>query len=445
MRPVAARKLSEVLGEMEAERNAPIRVIFGREGGRALNRIHSWNGESGNVEHYQPGTTSDDLRESGITIISHGYNDALNPTGVRYESISSGLLVDEWRRNYNANEYPTCKFRVNGPDEGAIEGAGGIPLKLDDKLIGEIYDNGRALFTHFNFTQIDGYGLPNFEPLLLGPLREFASPEAIAAARQRNEERQRQVFARMMQERGDAALVNINQERDQVAGRLGTVQEEMVNLNATRDQLDAQLAYLLAQRGEMEAEAIDREWSAITRNVNVERFTIGQDQAEVYPRGMQANTWLKVYTKDLWFTNPENNRKMPLGKFEIKMNFGANTLEIHNITNQQQGNNNGGVFNANENTKWDHPHVREGKLCTAEFATAITQQLRDRQLAGMTNMLFTILRTVTLEDNWGRNNVLLWEQADDRYREQNNWPAWTPDETEHPALADAQEETNNGN
>ena len=439
--------LENALTELETQRGAPVRMLeLGNEGRDRAGHTR-WQGGARQLTHYAEGTTEDDFAHKGITIFMRAWNnngDDTNGTEPEwfYRDFDLNALIAEPLGRYadgRENMTDNPNLEIYGYQATQIEGFdGATPIIVGGVEMGEVWDEGRCVYLNSGLYSLFGYGIPTWDKILVEPVVAAGDPELLAQIAQEQMERARNAFTLMMQDRGDTAITEARTRMAQFAIEAAEMQEKVVNALGNRDQYARQLAYLLDQEGDLTDEMVRQEWDGIANNAMIERFTAGHNEAEHDLTGrMTENPYLKVFTKQLWITNPENHRKMPLGKYEVTMNFGANTLRIRNLTMPQHG------ATAINQQRWDHPHVQNGRLCTAEYATAITTLLRDRKLAQMTNMMFSILNTVTLNDDWGRNNIRLWEAADDELRTEKGWPAWTPDETEHPMVLAEQETTDN--
>jgi hypothetical protein len=182
--------------------------------------------------------------------------------------------------------------------------------------------------------------------------------------------------------------------------------------------MQGQLDILLDQSGEMDSDSIMREWDAIVRHEKVDAFRIDRNHMRSDETGdIVDNPRIRISTKDLMIRNPRTDRIMPLGRFDIHLNFGAGNVRFHNRTLILGGH--------------DHPHIRDGQLCAGDFATTLTTLLRQRRLAGLVNMVFQVLGVITPTDDWGRL-VLMWEEHDDDRRRQNGWAPWRQGEAEYP-------------
>jgi hypothetical protein len=436
-----ADKLQEMLGDLEAARGAPVRMVDLSYEARRIDNHHVWRGHARELNHYAAGTTVEDFATKGISIFSRAWAQIDGNTDyvewLSTEYLAANDVIDQWQRRYETgrrNKPVTFPLEVYGrtrEQTEAIEGA--TPVIWHDKPIGEIHENGRVMFLSLDYRNLITYGIIKWHEIINEPLLAAADPELLAQFAEQQRQKARQAFALMMKDRGNTAITEARKMMDQFALEAAEMQEKVVNALGNRDQYARQLTFLLEQEGDLTDEMVRQEWDGIENNVMIERFTAGEGTwTPHFAERQQPNPWLKVFTKDLWITNPDNGRKMPLGKYQVTMNFGENTLRIRNLTLRQTG---GDAFNYREGDQWDHPHVKNEKLCTAEYATAITQLLRDRKLAQMTNMMFSILATVTLNDDWGRANIRLWEQADDELRRERGWPEWQDGETEHPMLA----------
>ena len=424
--------LQAALDELEVLRGAPVRASGSNFRGRNISGHTSWRGIYRELEHYAPGTTTDDFREKGITIFFSSWAEwPDNVPELDWEcilEINPDQIIETWNRRYengNRGKPESLTLEIYKRQDTEIDqNPDVVPFIFEPTgtYIGELHDDARCLCLGWEYRNLWGYGTINWKMLLTDPLAIYADPEAVERFNANVAERSRIAFKAMVQDRGNVAINEARKKMDEFAVTAAEAQEELVNAIANRDQYAHQLTYLLDRGDALTEEMIDREWNGIVNNVNVERFIAKNEGAQQI---------LKVFTKDLWLTNPDNGRKLPLGKYEVRLNFSDNNLRIKNLTLPQFG---GGAWGAREYVRWDHPHVREGKLCTAEYATAITQLLRDRHLAQMTNMVFSILNTVTMEDDWGRNNILLWEAADDEMRREKGWPQWEDGETEHPMV-----------
>lgn len=428
----------EAVTGLEEALAVPIRVVDLGSEGRDRATHATWRGAARELRHYAEGTTEDDFHAKGVTIFTHGWNNNTDDMGdvtPQWRTMQMNLrdICTEGFGQYgpDGNALPLEMEReVFGFDAGEVEGLDCVPIVNSGVHYGDIWDEGRCIFIPPALYEAMVFGHIDWQQMLVEPITNAHDPELLEAARAAAVEKARLAFYAMMEDRGDAAIAEARERATQFAIEEAELREKLVNAAGNKEQYARQLAFLLDQEGDLTDEMVRIEWDGITRNVNVERFTAGKGVVEDQWGGNRQNPWLKVFTKDLFLTNPDNGRKLALGKYEITMNFGDNTVRFKNLTMPQHGGE--AVNQRRANTRWDHPHIQEGRLCEREYATAITQLLRDRKLAQMTNMLFAILGTVTLEDNWGRNNIRLWEQADTELRLAKGWPEWTADEEEHP-------------
>lgn len=446
-------KFQETLGDLEATLGVPIRALHLGQEARDRAGHTTWRGAARELQHYAEGTTEEDFHEKGITIFLSSWNDNNDdrPGGVapgwQYGQFNIDDMVTAGRGRYETGGDPLPhdqQLEYYGYTTEQIAQMDCIGVEENGVHVVDLWDQGRCVYVSPALFVAANYGYIDWFKYITEPIQQATDPEALARAREAMAERARIAFTAMMEDRGDAAIEEARQKAAQYAIEAAELQEKLVNAHGNREQYARQLMFLLEQEGDLTEEMVTKEWEGITRNVNVERFTAGQNRAED-AFVQRENPWLKVFTKDLFLTNPNTGRKLALGKYEVTMNFGSNTLRIRNLTMPQHGGTGFDAARAREGVgQWDHPHVLNGKLCTAEFATAITQLLRDRKLAQMTNMMFSILGTVTLDDNWGQHNIRLWEEADTNLRAEKGWPAWTADETEHPMEAALREENNDG-
>lgn len=430
--------------EFEREIGAPVRIMQAGDSRTLSRSLQAWSGESANMKHYLDAFTPEQRDSTGITIHLASWNSEVNdaPGGFRYVYLHEGLYK-EWSRARS-----TVEFEVEAPDfsEDDILAAGGVPLiarnngwdngweAREDEIYGEVYE--RVAFLYFNLKQYTDWGRANYQELFLDALIENASEELREAARIRREAEQREVFTRMMEDQGNVQLVELRNKSADIARTRAEAEVTLTNAKIDAEQLALQLHYLIEQQGELSSEEIQSEWDAIRNHASVKTFTLGKsggDSEELTERERRrrenrgedstglTSSWLKLQTELLWIEHPRSGRKIPLGEFDIKLNFGVNTLEIKNRTNPQG--------------RWDHPHVENGRLCAADYASTITELLRKRKLAGMTGMVFSILKTLTMDDMTAVNNMKLWEENDDRVRRENGWPDWAEGEGEHPLLA----------
>jgi len=424
---------------LEATIGAPVRFLM-PEGPRTVDGYtRRWTGNSSSMEHY-PGFTEEDRDDKGVTVLFSSYNEAHEGTA-RWRYL--WVPATAWEPAYEAAPFEWELYLPESMGPETIENMGGIPLNWHtehgESTYGELHE-GRVMFIAFAAGYPYNWGSWNWEQQFQ-PIVDNASPEARAAAAERMAARNREQFVQIIRDQGNIAITELRQKGAAVTQQIGEHQERLVNLLADKEQLGNQLAQLLASEGELTQEEIDREWELIEQNVNIERVMLGKTGG-VLPRenrrqrenreqeereGLrnpvtQQVGYMKLYTRMLYLQNPETQREMPLGKMEITLDFGTNTLRIKNLTHRMEN-------------RWDHPHVSEEGLCDADFRTTITELLRQRQVAPMANMVFNILRVVTLTDPWGHNNLPLWEEADNRWRRENGHPEWSPDEDIHPLKA----------
>lgn len=445
---INARNLTDLqsaVHEFELTIGAPVRVLKPEASRTVTRMVDNWSGQSANMEYY-PNFTEQDRDEKGYTILMGSYNADVQGghEGYRWCYLDQRFYPN-WNRNSTAAE---IEVRLPEINPGLVEQADGIPLSADTErngepittTYGELYD--RIAFLIFTPYQVTNWGAVDWSALLFDHIIENISPEAKAAADQRRAEVAREAFTRMMEDQGNMAIIELRKKADQISTRRGELEELLVNAKHDQQQIGTQLTYLLDSEGEMTAAEINAEWDAIARHAKVKSFTCGkaavQSQQVEAPRrrrrseeGRETGSellggWLKIRTEPLFLIRPDTKRKVPLGEYEITMHFGANSLSIKNVTNAQSE---GHV---------DHPHVAGGRLCAADYGTTITELLRKRKLAGMTGMVFNILATLTMSDGTAVGRFRLFEEADDRVRRENGWPAWEDGEDEHPSLQDSQ-------
>lgn len=432
--------------EFEQTIGAPIRVIT-PGGARTVSRnLTNWSGASGNMESY-PGFTEQDRDDKGITILLGSWNSEAHVGEGQYEY----LYFDEDMYNVFSRDRETeMEVRTPSVRAEAIEEHGGVPLVShtrngNESVYGEVYENGRVVFLRITFGQYTNWGTANYQALIFNAIEENFSEEAREAANVRREEMQRELFTRLMEDQGNLAVIELRKKAADVSSIIGESEVTLTNARIDAEQIGKQLAYLLNEQGELSREEIKDEWEAIQKHSSVASFTIGKSgsngESDRQRRRREergepvgdalTSAWLKLKTKLLWITHPQTERKVPLGEFEITLDFTNNTLLIKNLTNAQQ------------EGRWDHPHVERGRLCAADYGSTITQLLRQRKLAGMTGMVFSILKTLTIADYTAVNNMRQFEETDDRVRRENGWPAWEADEEEHPMIT-TQEEDDDG-
>jgi len=434
--PVCAAKFLDYLNKAEQSLGVPIRLLDPRE---SRDKDHAaetaWSGDSAELSHYSSADDEATLKEKGITIYQGSFASfhrefVLPREWTMYLPESVAI---EGREGYNVelwNNWPMmrmpCRQQNSGGELGLherIEGAGGAPLVSDETkdavddgdisgryTYGEMYHEGRVVFL---YGTIEGplYVIPDWDQVLFDKIAEYSNPEICERRAREREEETRNIFNQLMQDQGDAALTEVRGRIDELMVATACAEETAANGKITLQQLQRQLDILIEQNGELTDEMIANEWNSITGNANVEKWEI---------KGRQNRPEFHLYTKEMFITNPRNGRKMPLGKFLIKMNMNDNWLRIKNLTNPQ-----------GERGHMDHPHVRDERICAGSYETTIITMLRRRQLAGMTNMLVNILSSVDPADDYGRR-ITAWEDADDELRRQNGWDAWTRDETQHP-------------
>jgi len=449
---VNVRAIEQAATELETARAAPVRVIAGTGDRFSIENHNHWRGYVRSERYYSVPIADHTFAESGITWYINAYPELYIP-GHEAEWTYATFAPDEVleARNARGEETESCelellRFTDEAMDEflSAHPEVSWQPIELDDingntARMGELFDNGRLIFAGFGVQNLNYWGIAKWKELFCDPAVLLGDPNLMREAAERQAEASRQAFIRMMEDRGDATITECRKARDNYAIEVAKAQEAIVIAEGNRNSYDRQLEYLLDQLDgdELTDAMVNEEWEGITRNVNVDHFLAGENRATAEnvwgerEGGREVpNPYLKVFTKHLWLTNPESGRKLPLGEFEVTMNFGTNQLRIKNLTRR----------GSREGLNWDHPHVRESRLCSAEYTTAITTLLRDRKLANMTNMMFTILGTVTLNDPWGRNNIRIWEQMDDEERQSKGWSPWSADEDEHPLAILMQEE-----
>lgn len=432
---------------LEDSFGAPVRVLQPEAKRTVEGHTRAWSGASALMEHY-PGYTEQERDEKGLTILFSSYNEAHMG---RSRWLTLRVPVTQYDPPIERGE--DLYWEIHRPEITAdqVREKGGEPLvfqseEYGEQLYGEMYE-GRVMFVHFAVNYVYEWN-GNFKwDETFDMFMQYADPAARAAAQERERQRNRELFTQIVVDQGNAAVLDLRQQGAELTREKGELQERLVNLDADHKQVGEQLHILLTRQAELTDDEVKREWDALERNTQVERFVLGrttqqrretvaqrrQRQREerdgLIPPALDANVgYLKLYTKMLYITNPDNGREMPLGKMELVLDFGSNTLRIFNLTHKQEN-------------VWDHPHVNRGELCAADFRTTITQLLRQRKIAAMAAMVFNILRVITTEhDDWGRNNILTWEAVDDRWRQANGHPEWTADEEVHPLKAQEEAE-----
>lgn len=419
--------LRDAIASFEQEIGAPVRVMEPGDTRIPSRMLGSWNGNSGNMRHYE-GFTEEDRDERGISISFYTWNTEQGEP--RYRMIQfPGDMFTRHGAGQGGNTQRQAEAGVelewftNSTEE--VETAEGVALTFDDNTEpwGALY-GGRALYIGIGVYSVCRWGIPNWDAWLFQPIREAADPAVREEAARRREARSRRMFEELMQDQGNIAVTALRTELNMEYDQFAEAQERIVNLKANIDQRNRQLEILLEQDGELTPEQIEREWTSIHNIAGVRSVMFGQGSNVMANGNQMANPWMRIDTDDLWLEHPRNGRKLPLGQFSLFLNFGLHTVRINNNTMRMEG-------------QWDHPHVREGKLCVGEYGPTITSLLRQRKLAAMTNMVFRILRGVNLDDRWGRNNIRLWLDHDDEQRRAHDWPAWVQGEETHPMLTQA--------
>lgn len=433
--------------EFEQSVGAPVRVLYPGDGRTVAGMLSGWSGSYANMDNY-PGFTEQDRDDKGITIMFGSWNSEVHVGPSYYDNV---YLPAEMFEEYTRTREAEIEVRTPEMTVEQIENAGGIPLVAQrsngaDCIYGELYENGRLVFLRMAVGQYTNWARGNYQALIFNAIMENFSEESREAARIRREEMQRELFTRLMEDQGNLAVIELRKRAADTSSIIGEAEVTLTNARIDAEQIGRQLAYLLDEQGELSREEIQEEWDAIQKHASVASFTMGKGGGSELERqrqrrrreergepaeGAQSNAWLKLKTKLLWITHPETGRKVPLGEFEITLDFGNNTLHIKNMTNAQQ------------EGRWDHPHVERGRLCAADYGSTITELLRARKLAGMTGMVFAILKTLTMADVTAVNNMRQWEETDDRVRRENGWPAWQEGEDEHPMIT-TNEEDNDG-
>lgn len=418
------KALQEAANQFEQDMAAPLRITQPGDTREIDRALTTWAGETGQVNYY-PGFTEADIYERGVTIFMYGWEADLTQQ-IRRVTVPGNMWED------GADGYFLEFYTAEAAN---ITQRGGVPLTFPDQPDqpwGSVYHNGRVLFIGAPVDMLNNYGRPMWNKWLFDPLREQADPAIREAAAQRREEIARRTFADIMKDQGNVAVETLREQMETQYEEFADAQEIATNLKATLDQNNRQLTLLLKQEGEMTDEQIRAEWDKLGTFPLLDSFTFGKQQAEVpFGEGYKECDYMRLRTKEIWLDDPENEgRKLPLGEYTITLNFGLNSVRIINDTRKQEG-------------TWDHPHVRNGKLCVGEFGPTITNLLRQRKIGAMTNMLFRLLRIIRTEnDDWGRNALPVWRAADDQLREREGWPAWEPGEATHPLLARLQEQEN---
>lgn len=427
--------LISAVNEFEQEAAAPVRVLKPNAGRTATRSLSNWLGDSSRMNQY-PGFMEEDCETKGITILTSSYNSEAHVSPPNYNYLH---LPNDVFANYVAD----TEVEVHTPNmtTGHIEAAGGISLwcVYNDVtyVYGEIYENGRVSFLPMSFESCFVYGDLDFSALLFNAILDNASDEARAAALIRRESIQREIFTRMMEDQGNIIITDLRNKIAETSSTIGETEVQLTNARFDANQMGQQLAHLIEDQGTLSTEEINEEWDAIQKHTSVKSFFLGkssndqegetarqcrrrEERGESVDRTSELGAYLQLRTELLWIEHPETGRKIPLGEFEISMKFGNNVLSIKNLSNSQG--------------RWDHPHVESNMLCAADYGSTITTLLRERKLSSLTGIVFSILKTLTMTDITAVNNMKLWEEDDDRKRRENDWPAWSSTEVEHPLL-----------
>lgn len=417
--------LKELAESLESSLSAPVRMMWsGLEPVRVTGHSN-WRGVSREPGHYSVDIEDDTFRTKGITFYIKAWREQgemdPRPANLHWfygQTVSTDGLFDSYRRDYAEGvEQVSIEHYGYSAEQADAAGATVVPIDVstnDEGVVplpfAEVYAEGRCIIIGSMIYNLAYFGRINMEALSEAILAQH-DPDVLAELYEKMSEESRLTFIEMMEDRGEASITEARTKCAEYGKQLAIAQETVVRAKGNLDSYGKQLEYLIEQseNDTLTDELINSEWNGIVGNVNVENF-------RAVKNGNHAI--LKVNTKHLWLTRPDNDRKLPLGKFAISMDFGENELRIFNKTMRQE--------------QWDHPHVSDGVICAAEYQSAITQLLRERKLAQMTNMMFSILGTVTLEDMWGHSNIKLWERADDQLRLDHGWDAWSEGEEEHP-------------
>ncbi len=408
--------LETAVNNLEQTAGVPIRFTMPGQTRRLSTALEPWTGATADMAHY-PGHTEEERDTEGITIYCQSHNaDAFDSPLWRYQRYT---LDSSYWLNWTYDEPAVVEFEVPGAATAeAIEAAGGIPLVATDgeHPYAEIYENGRAVYFRFNPSNFTNTARANWQTLLFDAIIENISPEARAEAQARRRAQVRETFQSLMIDQGNQEREQLRGRIDEMAVRVAEREETLVSERTRYNELNRQLAWFIENEGEMSEEQIQREWDALERHTKIEHFTLGQTG---------ENRWLKFTTEFLYLDHPVTGRKIPLGEYDVTLNFGRGYIRVNNKTQKFGG--------------WDHPHIEQGRICAGEFATTLTTLLQERKLAGLSNILFSIFGTLTMNDNVAVNNCSQFIAADDERRRQNNWPAWTEGEAEHPMVLAQQE------
>ena len=427
----ARDSLAERASSLEQELQTPVRVMEVGDDRTVDRMMGTWTGASARMNNF-PGFTEQQRDEDGITIMFYTWNAELDNTYYMTrvtEDYWPETLNNEQRRPRVVNNEVELECFTATPE--AIANAEGVPLFVNDEdglnPYGALY-GARVLFLGCSAHSIAQWGNPDWDKWLYDPIRVAQNPERRAEMDRARQAKQRQAFTALMRDQGNVAIESLREQLDTDYTEFAEAQETIVNLKASLDQRNRQLSIMLSEGTELTEDQIAAEWAKLENMENIRSFYLGSHHVEQGGVNTMGH-FLKFDTEFLWLTHPESGRELPLGEFAVTLDFGLNSTRIHNKTYRPR------------NT-WDHPHVKEGRLCVAEYGPTITTLLRQRKLASMVNMMFRVLSTVTLEDAWGANNLPMWVEYDNGQRETKGWPVWTSDETVHPMLA--QENTTEG-
>ena len=412
----------ETLDSFEQAVAGPIRVLGPMQGqqGRSLSFCSSpWRaGSQPTSPTHHPNWTAEDIAERGFTIL---FGDFVREFG-RNVDVDTVYVEDEWYTQSNRdleNRYlydvPDLRGRQNDAWRDYVREHGEPAMRLSTGYggAGEVATMmlvDRTLFISFPLNGIYQYARRDRADNDNGTFTyhmnweyaqqfviEAMDPEARERAAEARRERDRLWFHEALRDRGNVVIRTLRHEIEDSTLRLieaqRTVSEETTTLTQRQQYLDT-----LLDQGEDEItqERADGELQAILDHAKVERIEVRNINTTDPATGQRTRTQcLDVWTVPLDITVPSSGETVYLGKFKITFDFGRSRVTVHNLDNaQDDGRGNGRI---------DHPHVRNGDLCAAEYASTITTLLRRREPASAVNMLIHILGQVTERDDWGRS------------------------------------------
>lgn len=411
----------------EEETGYPVRMLAPNGESRTVHgMLQAWSGSSADLDQYVDGVTTDIMRDHGVTILSHSWNNAQSehrpaPIGNPQEYPLDWLTHNRERHNRPLNYYTGSVEEIEAHDDG-------VPLFFsgnETQPFGSIYD-GRLIFVGWEINSWYQVGTPDFDKLFFDPVREGVDPERRAEAQARRREQARIVFSTVLKEHHSLATNELSEKIGTITQKIGSAEEELVRDRANAADFSRQLDAILANQVTMSDEDIAAEWEKLAEMANVKDFSFSKvpavNEFGEHVEGSAQNL-MQVNTDLLWLEDPDTGRKLPLGEFRFDLNFDAYSVRMNNKTHKQRG-------------EWDHPHVQNGELCAGDFRSTITSMLMRREIGGMVGLVFNVLRVVTLRDEWGGAHMPFWIDADDELRREKGWPAWSGDEESHPMLAE---------